>query len=454
MRRFLPSDAPSRWLRPVLLSWLGLAAGAGAGAGGCARGGAASESSVASTSSQRSPPGDGAATPEAAPSVPPRVLELEAEISDDPGAAAPRYVLARFYAGRSDEERALRLLAELVAIEGWDYQLAADDFPTLVDDPRFQRLAERARAAGPEVRRSELAFELDGLDLLPEGIAWDARRERLVVGSMRQRRVYTADAEGKLQPLTEPAQDGLAGVLGVEVAPEGGAVFVVSAGFPLMQDFDPERDGDRSSVYAFDLETGATLGRWPTPTHPSQLNDLVVLSDGRFFATDSVSGQLMMGRRDDPSGTELVPFLPGQSFFAANGIAALEGETALVVADFRGLHRVDLASASVEALEPPPGVLTLSGIDGLDRRGDRLVAIQNLFGPGRVWLLGLDAEGRRLSSSEILEDAHPRMKGPTTGAIAGTRYLYLANAALQFENNAMVDAPAGARHAILSLPLP
>ena len=56
----------------------------------------------------------------------------------------------------------------------------------------------------------------------------------------------------------------------------------------------------------------------------------------------------------------------------------------------------------------------------------------------------------RLSKSY---DDHPRYHGPTTGAIAGDRFLYLADAFLQMGDDGMIPAPAGRRHSILELPL-
>jgi sugar lactone lactonase YvrE len=381
------------------------------------------------------------------------LARLERMRSEDPQQGPARYHLARWYASQGDHARALELLRELLAIEQWDYVLPNHDFPWLAEDPEFLKLAEQARARAPKLEHGPVAFELDVLDILPEGVAWDPKRQELLVGSMGKREVLAATLDGKTRVVVGPAQDGLMGVLGVTVDATRDHVFVAAAAFPSMQGYDAKADEGRSAVYGFSLADGATLGSWPAPSLPSQLNDLVALPDGSVLVTDSATGAVLRKAPDAPAGAPLEPLAPAGAFFGPNGIATLPGNDAIAVADFLGLHRVSLSDGSVEPLPPPSGVLTLSGIDGLERHGSTLVAIQNVIGPGRVWAIELDADGRRLVSARILDDDHPRYRGPTTGAMAGDRFLYLADAFMQMGAGGMVPAPDGLRHAILELRL-
>lgn len=381
------------------------------------------------------------------------LARLERMRAEDPRQGPARYHLARWHARQGDRERALELLRELLAIDAWDYVLTAEDFPSLTGDPTFATLAEQARARAPRLEHGPVAFELDVLDILPEGVAWDPRREELLVGSMAQRLVLAADSRGTTRVVVGPAQDGLFGVLGMTVDAARDQLLVAAVAMPMMRGWDAKQHEGRAAVYGFDLATGATLGHWPAKGVPSQLNDLVALPDGSVLVTDSITGAVLRRPPESPSGTPLEPLAPAGTFFGANGIVELPGADAIVVADFLGLHRVTLADGAVEPLPPPPGVLTLAGIDGLERRGSTLVGIQNVIGPGRVWALELDAEGRRLVAARILDDDHPRYHGPTTGAVAGDRFLYLADAFMQMGPGGIVPAPAGRRHAILELPL-
>lgn len=402
--------------------------------------------SAAAEAAPTSEPTDDAAAAELA-----RLDRMRAE---DPKQGPARYHLARYHASKGDRERALALLREVLAIETWDYAFPRHDFPALAEDPAFTELAEEARARTPKLEHGPVAFELDVLDVLPEGVAWDPKRKELLVGSMAKRQVLAAGPGGKTRVVVETAKDGLLGVLGVTVDPARDQVFVASAALSIMGGYDAKVHEGKAAVYGFSLADGATVGSWPAPTEPSQLNDLVALSDGSVLVTDSITGAVLRKAPGAPSGTPLEPFVPEGTFFGPNGIAELEGHEAIVVADFLGLHRVTLADRTVQALPPPPGVLTLSGIDGLERRGSTLVGIQNVIGHGRVWAVELDASGRRLVSARILDDDHPRYHGPTTGAVAGDRFLYLADAFMQMgSDGTMAPAPAGRRHAILELSL-
>jgi len=381
------------------------------------------------------------------------LARLERMRADDPNEGPARYHLARHHASKGDHEQALALLRELLAIEAWDYVLPASDFPSLAEDPAFVELAAEARARAPRVEPGPVAFELDVLDILPEGVAWDPARKELLVGSMAKRQVLAASPQGATRVVVGPAQDGLYGVLGITVDAERDHLFVAAVAMPMMAGWDPKAHEGRAAVFGFELATGTTLGSWPAPSMPSQLNDLVALPDGSVVVTDSITGAVLRKPPRAPSGTPLEPWIPAGTFFGPNGLVELPGHEAIVVADFLGLHRVTLADGTVEPLPPPPGVLTLSGIDGLERRGSTLVGIQNVIGPGRVWAIELDADGRRLATARILDDDHPRHHGPTTGAIAGDRFLYLADAFLQMGDAGMIPAPAGRRHTIIELRL-
>lgn len=384
---------------------------------------------------------------------PDELTRLERMRADDPRQGPARYHLARVHARAGEREPALALLRELLAIDAWDYALAPEDFPALADDPEFRRLAALASHRAPVVEHGPVAFELDALDILPEGVAWDPKRQELLVGSLAKRQVLAASADGTTRVVVPPAQGGLAGVLGMSVDAARDRLFVAAVAMPMMEGYDAQAHEGRAAVHGFALGDGTSVGSWPAPTVPSMLNDLVILADGTVIVTDSIAGAVL--RRDPalPSGAPLEALVPAHTFFGVNGIAALEGERAIVVADFVGLHRVSLVDGQVQPLPPPPGVLTLCGIDGLERRGTTLVGIQNVIGPGRVWAIEIEPGGERLVSARILDDAHPRYVGPTTGAFAGNRFLYLADASLQMGPEGLVPPPPGRRHTILSLTL-
>ncbi|MFV8754443.1 SMP-30/gluconolactonase/LRE family protein [Nannocystaceae bacterium ST9] len=379
---------------------------------------------------------------EPTPAPDPILAALDRIHAEDPEDGAAIWVLARIALGEGDEARALALLAELSALPDWDHPLRDEDFAAIADQPAFVALAEPIRARAPSREHGPIAFELERGDLRPEGVAWDPTRGQLLIGSMALRSVFVADDRGRLRELVAPASGGLLGVLGIDVDLARDRLWVIGVGLPEMLDWDPARHEGRGALHAFTLAEGRALGRWDAP-RGSALNDLVVLADGRVIATDSIGGGLFEIPAQADSGT-LEPLLPAGTLFAPNGIVAAEGERALFVSDFRGLHRVELDSLTTTFLAPPEGVATLGGIDGLERHGDALIGIQNLFGAARVWALRLDHEGRSIDAAELLDVDHPRHRTPTTGAIVGDRLLYVGES----------EPPDPARgHAILAVDL-
>ena len=95
-----------------------------------------------------------------------------------PAAAEPGVVMveiARQYAIAGDRKQALAWFQKAAALNP-EYTPEFDrDFETMAALPEFRPLVERARKASPRVRRSALAFTVAESDLIPEGLAWDAR---------------------------------------------------------------------------------------------------------------------------------------------------------------------------------------------------------------------------------------------------------------------------------------
>ncbi len=107
-------------------------------------------------------------------------------------AAEPGVVMveiARQYAIAGDRKQALAWFQKAVALNP-EYTPEFDrDFETMAALPGFQALVERARKASPPVRRGALAFTVTESDLIPEGLAWDARSQKLYLGTINKRKI-------------------------------------------------------------------------------------------------------------------------------------------------------------------------------------------------------------------------------------------------------------------------
>ena len=338
----------------------------------------------------------------------------------DPRDPVVLYTFARVRERAGDTTGALAWLYELEAA-GFDDALEPDDFPATLARHDARAVARRLAARSRVVVRSEVALTVDLSDMYPEGHAYDARRDRFLLGSGRHRKVVAVDRSGRASDLTAPLQGGLLGALGMKVDAARDWVWVASTATPFMIEARPE-DAGRSTLHAFDLATGETRMALKHPRAPSLLNDLDIAADGVVYATDTHAGAVVVAR--DGAITDLVP--PG-SFEGPNGLALAPAGDALYVADFRGISRVELASREISRLAAPAPAHSLGGIDGLYVRDGALIGVQNLLGRGRVWRLPLSADGRRLASAEILETGRPDYTNPTTGTFADGSFYYLAN---------------------------
>ena len=79
---------------------------------------------------------------------------------------------------------------------------------------------------------------------------------------------------------------------------------------------------------------------------------------------------------------------------------------------------------------PAPENVTLAGIDGLYLHRGSLVAVQNGVEPDRVAAFPLAGELDRVTGCRVLERGNPIFAIPTTGAVAGDGFYYMANTQL------------------------
>ncbi len=344
---------------------------------------------------------------------------LQRMFVEDPGSPAVIYTFARVREGVGDYPGTLTWLAQLERSE-FDDAIDPEDFRRSMRRPEARDIAGRLAARARVYTPSTVALSLDLPELMPEGHAYDPRRDRFFLSSGRQRKVVAVDRQGRASDLTRPGQDGLLAVLGMKVDTTRDWIWVASTHAPFMAEASPEARG-HSTIHAFDLNTGETRAAIPYLRTPSMLNDLDLAADGTVYATDSNSGAVVSVR--DGQMRDLLP--PG-SFEGPNGLALAPDGAHLYVADFRGLHRVTLATATSTLLRVPAGARTLGGIDGLYFHGDALIGVQNILGRGRVWRIPVAADGS-LAAAEILETGRPDYQNPTTGTFADGAFYYLAN---------------------------
>jgi hypothetical protein len=312
----------------------------------------------------------------------------------------------------------LHRLAEMGLVFPTDEQV----FPELVAAPRFAPIAARLAANGEPAGTAAPYLIAEGeTAFLPEGIALDPASGTLFLGSVRQGEILRFHpADGRSVFAADDPQH-LWGVFGMAVAE--GILWVATSAVEEATTAPPEVRG-RAAVNGYRLDDGRRVLHCPWPGE-AVFGDLLP-DDGGAWISDSTGRVLFL----DPDGCRYRELVPPGAMVSPQGIAP-DGETHLVVADYRGgLFRVRKADGHLARISTPPDV-TLYGIDGLYRAGAWLIAVQNGLAPHRVVALRLSRDSASVVEMRVLAAALPQFDEPTLGVVHGDHFLFVANAGWQ-----------------------
>jgi sugar lactone lactonase YvrE len=312
-------------------------------------------------------------------------------------------------------------------------------------------LLQRLQDNGQPVGEASVTLTLDEGRFVPEGLAWDAKRQRFLLGSVHQRRVVSIDADGHVTDFIAPGQDGLLSVFGMQVDARGDSLWLATSGLRESGDIPDEWRG-RAGILQFDLADGELIqSHWLSPDGREHvLGDLQLLPEGGVLTTDSLTGEVL---RLEPSTGRFETVVPAGRLVSPQGIALAEDGFSAWVADYRGgIFHLDLADGRLQKIAE--GGTTHHGIDGLYRHGQWLIAIQNGQRPHRVVALKLQSGGLGVEGFEVLAAALQDFDDPNLGAIVDGRFHFNANSHWpQFDRDGgLPDGLSGP--IVMSVPLP
>lgn len=325
------------------------------------------------------------------------------------------YVLATAHDRARETNEVVRGLTRLDQL-GWEHGVSPIDFRHSRNDAAFRAVAARLEAREPRVNNAAKAFTLrDQRDLVPEGIAYDPVDDVFYVSGIYRRNVLRVTRDGRATDFVREGQDGMLGGLGVKVDPRRRLLWVISSTTKEMRGYVEGQEA--SLLAAYDLGDGRLVKK--IDAAPARLNDLALMADGSLFATDMGGHKVV---RLAPGADRLEEWADGFGF--PNGIALSDDERTLYVADFRGIHRFDVTDKTRTRVESSR---LLNGIDGLSFHRGTLIGIQNAIGKPRVIRVHLADDNR----VEVLEAKNALFELPTTGAVAGSDYWFIANPGLR-----------------------
>ena len=304
----------------------------------------------------------------------------------------------------------------------------------------FDDLVASVHRDFPSVGKAQLAFVTEEKDLIPEGLAYDEKQNLFYLSSLHRKKIVKIDAEGRVSDFVPADRYHLLPVLGIRMDSRDGSVWA-----------DTFEDAGRTELVHFD-GSGALLGRYsPKDSVKHGFNDLVVTKAGQVITTDSLNNQVV---RFDPGSGAFTPLAVYRALFYPNGIALADDDRSLYVADAVGIVKIDLTDNSSLDVAPGPRA-TIAGADGLYWHKGSLIAVQNGIGSPRVAAFKLSKDGDRVTQTIVLENRTQFTVLPTTGAIRGNEFYFIANSQIDNLNgDKVMDVTrlAPVRIAVVALP--
>lgn len=342
---------------------------------------------------------------------------LERALELNPASFTTRYNLACGYARTERPGEALDLLRGLVAARV-DFGMATDpDLESLRELPEFQALVAELDASIVPIINSTPRYSVEQLDLIPEGIAYDAATGRLFFGSMRTGEVFVVDQNDQLSKFATVDRAGRRSAIGMTVDRDRGLLWVVGTSFNLAENFDAEAPTE-TGVFGFDLDSGEKRREYTIDESVLGLNDVALGPSGELYASGGVLHVL------DERADRLVPLATTPELFGSNGITTdPSGETLFISSYPVGIGAIDLETGRLRFLEVADGT-SLYGIDGLYWYDGGLVGIQNGIQPWRLLRMTLNESFTSITAVRVIEFANAAAT-PTTGAIVDDEIHYI-----------------------------
>ena len=327
--------------------------------------------------------------------------------------AVRQFFVAQRAAASGDKAAALTALEGVAAAKRGFYPGRQNPLSRYLTDPAFAAVRKALLSSFQQTARGKLAYRVSARRLMPEGIAYDPRRNRLLLSDWRSATIYSVrrgHVPAPLFSLTDLKPNGLA-------VDQHRDVLWLAATNAFSGAESP-----RSELVRVDLATGRR-SIFVSPDGKG-FNDVAVAPNGDVYISDTTANRIFRLR----SGAKVLESVldAGSGMNSPNGLAIDPSGQYLFVAQGLTPMRLRLSDGDMTLLNLPPD-LDMIGTDGFYFRGRSLYGVQNLLTPGRVVKLDLNRALDTVTRYSVLDSGHPAFDLPTTGTFIGNRFLVIAN---------------------------
>lgn len=368
------------------------------------------------------------------------VWVLQRAIELTPNSGDLKLQLAMAYAVQNDKTHAYDTLVRMQT-QGFGYDISKDPrFDAIHGTKVWDYIVANLGVNAKQFGEGSVAYTLAKGDYLFDALAWDAKHDRLLVGSARDGAVRAVGAHGKLVDFIAPnAENGLLGTDALAVDAVHGKLFVASSASAIYKGFNGDNAG-HAGVFEFDLASGKFLRKavFSADDGAHRLTAIVAGKDGQVYAADSARKQVF--KLEDGRLREI---LSNERLSGITGLALSGDGRILYLSDFvQGIFGFDLTKGHAFELAFDPSRLVLGGIVDMAWYDGTLAVVEDGMVPKRVMRLKLDPDGQKIVGAVPLDVAHPEFTALGASAVSGDSLFYIVNRqdALYDSRGVLVDA--------------
>jgi hypothetical protein len=311
--------------------------------------------------------------------------------------------------------------------QGLSYDFnATEDTRAIRGSEAYEYINNLLVEAGKPAGEGTVAFRLPGDPSDFGAIAWDESRQALLVGTIREGKLFAVSPDGTMETLLEAnADNGMWSIFGMAVDAGNGRLWVSSHATMKFGSFSPVMKGG-GVLLEFDLESLDLRARYEFPqASPDQvLGRLAATADGHVYVIDQHKPLVY---RKAPGSDRLLAYVASEDMVRFTDIAVSPDNGRIFVADeIMGVFIIDPVAQQTTMLTGPEN-LNLGGISGIEYRGGTLFVTQGEISPQRLLRLKLDQTGAHADELTPIAVALEPFDRPGVGTLGSDRIYYLAN---------------------------